>query len=89
MFLRKNDNFNVVKWTDPNLGTWDQITLKACTLKDDRARFDLTLHCGDVQIQMIWQLKTFKKVWEKLKMIYMQSDQTTQLVQKRFMTIKF
>ncbi len=90
MFLCKSDNFNVVKGTDPNLGTWDQTTFKAWTLKDDRARFDLTFQCGDVQIQMVCQLKAFKEVWEKLKMTYMHSNQTTQLVvQKKLMTIKF
>jgi hypothetical protein len=80
MFFHRNDNFSVVKWTNPNLGTWNQIVFKEWTLKDDRARFDLILHCGDVKIQMVCQLKTFKEVWEKLKMIYMHFDQTTQLV---------
>lgn len=90
MFLCKSDNFNVVKGTDPNLGTWDQTTFKVWTLKDDRARFDLIFQCGDVQIQMVCQLKAFKEVWEKLKMTYVHSNQTTQLVvQKKLMTIKF
>jgi hypothetical protein len=62
MFLCMSDNFSVVKGTDPNLGTSDQIVIKTWTLKDDRAKFDLIFHCGDVQIQMVCQLKTFKQV---------------------------
>ncbi len=64
MFLCSIDNFDVVNKTNlnPNLGRGDKTNFKAWTLKDDRTRLNLIFHCGDVQIQLIQQLKTSKKV---------------------------
>ncbi len=82
MFFRSIDNFDVVNETNPNpnLGRGNLTNFKAWTLRDDRTRFNLILHCGDVQVQMIRQLKTSKEVRKKLKVIYMHTNQTTQLV---------
>jgi hypothetical protein len=68
MFLCSIDNFDDVNEINPNpnpnpnLGRGDQTTFKAWTLRDDRTRFNLILHCGDVQVQTIHQLKTSKEV---------------------------
>jgi len=72
MFLCHVKTFDVINKTNlnPNLGRGQQTTFKAWTLRDDKTRFNLIFHCGDVQLQMIRQLK----------MIYMHFNQTIQLV---------
>ncbi len=75
--------------TDPSPGMGDHVVLKAWTSRDDSTQSDLTLHCTDVQEQMVDQLKTSKEVWDKLETAYMHYDQNTQFaILKRLMTIK-
>jgi hypothetical protein len=66
--------YDMVDKTDPSPGIGNQVVLKAWTLSDDRTQSDLTLHCTDVQEQMVDQLKTSKEVWDKLETTY---DQNT------------
>lgn len=69
--------YAVMDKTDPSPGIGDQVVLNAWTLRDDWTQSDLTLHCTDVQEQMVDQLKTSKEVWDKLETTYMHYDQNT------------
>lgn len=69
--------YAVMDKTDPSPGIGNRVVLKAWTLRDDRTQSDLTLHCTDVQEQMVDQLKTSKEVWDKLETTYMHYDENT------------
>jgi hypothetical protein len=74
MVLSQSDLWGVVNGTNIDPWTTNLVAQVAWKFRDLKTRFDLILHCGDHQIQLIKSLKTFQQIWAKLKSTYEHKD---------------
>lgn len=79
MLLIRNDCFSVINGTYPDPGPGDPVLQGTWKVKDDKARADLILHCGNAQIQLVRSLTTAKAVWDKLQSTYELTDLASQV----------
>jgi hypothetical protein len=69
----------MVDGADLHLGATNLVFQVAWKSRDSKARFNLSLHCGDHQIQLIISLKTFQQIWAKLKSTYEHKHNVSQV----------
>ena len=91
MLLIRAETWDVVNGTNVDPGADPTVAAQhaAWLLSDSKARSDIILNCGDLQIQLIHLLPSAKAMWDTLKASYDHVDVATQIhTQKRLVTMQ-
>lgn len=70
MLLNRSELWTIVNSSEVHLADSKVEGLAAWQLKDLKARSDMFLHCGKIQLVSFCPLKTSKVVWDWIKQLY-------------------